>query len=198
MRVTLFDPGVGNLHSLAKAIQWALPAAVVVESADAERAIGSDVLVLPGVGAFAHAAALLERDRPVLRKAISNGLPTIGICLGMQLLFDESEEGEGAGLGLIPGRVERLRTARVPHMGWSRVAACGDPGLPLDGAFYFAHSFVCRPANTECIVAETTIEGTRIPVAVRSGSMLGLQFHPEKSSRHGLLLLGAALKEVTR
>lgn len=198
MRVTLFDSGVGNLHSLSKAIQWALPTALVVESADAQRAVDSDVLVLPGVGAFSHAAALLEPHRAALRQAIGDGLPTIGICLGMQLLFDESEEGEGTGLGLITGRVERLRTARVPHMGWSRVAACGSPSLPLDGAFYFAHSFVCRPTDAACIVAETTIEGTRIPVAVRCGSMLGLQFHPEKSSKNGLLLLAAALKQVAR
>ncbi len=198
MRVTLFDSGVGNLHSLTKAIQRAMPSAVVVESSEVRRAVDSDVLVLPGVGAFSHAAALLERDLPALRGAIRNGLPTIGICLGMQLLFDESEEGDGAGLGLIRGRVERLRVARVPHMGWSHVAAKGDPGLPLDTAFYFAHSFVCRPTDKACVIAETTIGDTPIPAAVRAGRVVGFQFHPEKSSHGGLTLLAAALRLVTQ
>lgn len=198
MRVTLFDTGVGNLHSLAKAIQWALPRAVVSESAEAERAVHSDVLVLPGVGAFSHAAALLAPDRAALREAIDGGLPTIGICLGMQLFFDESEEGEGAGLGLIPGRVERLRAARTPHMGWSRVAARSGTGLPLDGAFYFAHSFVCRPTDTACIAAEASLGDARIPAVVHRRNLIGFQFHPEKSSRNGLALLAAALRLVTR
>ena len=198
MRVTLLDFGVGNLHSLSKAISRAQPGALLVESRDVQRAVGSDVLVLPGVGAFSHAAALLEQDLPLLRDAILRGLPTIGICLGMQLLFDESEEGHGRGLGVIPGRVERLRTPRVPHMGWSRVAPKGEPELPLDAAFYFAHSFVCRPSNAACVIAEATIGETRIPAAVRQGSLVGFQFHPEKSSRNGLALLAAALKLVTR
>src|SRR4051812_23218126 len=106
MRVTILDYGVGNLHSLAKAVESS-QSQVSVER-DPTRAVDTDALILPGVGAFAPAAAHLAAARTTVRAAIRNGLPTLGICLGMQLLFDDSEEGAGAGLGIVAGRVVQL------------------------------------------------------------------------------------------
>lgn len=117
MKVTLFDYGTGNLHSLAKALE-AGGARVQVE-ADPTAAVDADALVLPGVGAFGAAAARLSAAAGELRAALDDGFPCLGICLGMQLLFDGSEEGPGVGLGVVPGRVRRLRAARVPQMGWN-------------------------------------------------------------------------------
>src|SRR4051812_25396511 len=119
MRVTIFDYGAGNLHSLAKALEQA-DVDVTIET-DPARAIDGDALVLPGVGAFGAAAARLAPGRAAMRHAITDGLPTIGICLGMQLLFYSSDEGDGAGLGLIPGRVSRLAAERVPQIGWNDI-----------------------------------------------------------------------------
>ena len=112
MRVTVFDYGAGNLHSLVKAL--ATPGTDVCVEPDPVRTVDTDVLVLPGVGAFAPAAERLAPGREAAREAVARGLPCLGICLGMQLLFDGSEEGPGLGLGLIPGRVTRLRARRVP------------------------------------------------------------------------------------
>ena len=116
MRVTIFDYGAGNLHSLAKAL--ASPGVTVRVEADTSAAAEADLLVLPGVGAFGAAAGAVAG----LRDAVAGGLPTIGICLGMQLLFESSDEGAGRGLGVIRGRVRRLRARRVPHMGWNALS----------------------------------------------------------------------------
>lgn len=194
-RVTIFDYGAGNLHSLAKALTM-IGVDVRIET-DPQRAIDTDVLVLPGVGAFGQAAERLAPGREEMREAIRGGVPTIGICLGMQLLFDESEESEGRGLGVIPGRVTRLRAARVPQIGWNSIDEPRD-GLfrraPLSTAYY-ANSFVCRPEDPETAIAWSTHEGDRFPAAVRAGSVVGMQFHPEKSSAAGVRLLRGFLEE---
>jgi imidazole glycerol-phosphate synthase subunit HisH len=196
MRVTIFDYGAGNLHSLAKALESA-NAEVLVET-DPVRATETDVLVLPGVGAFGAAAARLAPGRAEMRAAIVAGLPTIGICLGMQLMFYTSDEGAGAGLGLIPGRVSRLDAERVPQIGWNTLIDSRDPLLevaPLPIAYY-ANSFVCRPTNDSAVVAWSEHEGDRFPAVVRAGSALGVQFHPEKSSVAGVRFLHAFLDEA--
>jgi glutamine amidotransferase len=198
MRVTIFDYGAGNLHSLAKAIERG-GVDVHIES-DPVRAVGTDVLVLPGVGAFGAAAARLAPGRDAMRDAIAGGLPAIGICLGMQLLFDASDEGGGAGLGLIPGRVSRLRAERVPQIGWNTVDEARDPlfdAAPLAIAYY-ANSFVCRPEEPSSVIAWSVHEGDRFPAAVRAGGAIGVQFHPEKSPSGGLRLLHAFLDEARR
>jgi glutamine amidotransferase len=201
VRVVIFDYGAGNLHSLAKAL--AMPEAgidVTIET-DPVRAADGDVLVLPGVGAFAQAAERLAPGRNAMRAAIAGGLPTLGICLGMQLMFDESEEGGGpdAGLGIVPGRVTRLKAHRVPQIGWNAVEQVGDDPLfaaaPLDVAYY-ANSFVCRPNDPRAVTAWSDHEGDRFAAAVRAGpegNVVGVQFHPEKSSTAGVRFLRAFL-----
>lgn len=199
MRVTVFDYGAGNLHSLVKALEG-VDVEVRVET-DPASAIGNetDVLVLPGVGAFGAAADRLAPGRDAMRSAIANGLPTIGICLGMQLLFDGSDEGAGAGLGVIPGRVTRLHAVRVPQIGWNDVTPV--PGEPLFTAApvamaYYANSYVCRPASPGVVTAWTEHDGDRFPAAVRAGRAVGVQFHPEKSSTPGVAFLRAFLDDA--
>ena len=186
MRITLFDYGAGNLHSLAKALD--APGATVRIEEDPRRAIDTDLLVLPGVGAFASAAERLAPGREAMREAILGGLPTLGICLGMQLLLDEGDEGPGRGLGVVPGRVERLSAVRVPQIGWNRLEEVTDPLLTdaaLDMAYY-ANSFVCRPADPSAAIAWSTHEDDRFVAAVRVANAIGVQFHPEKSSAAGV------------
>lgn len=199
MRVALLDLGVGNLHSLEKALVAASGDATVEVETEASRALGADLVVLPGVGAFSPAAARLAPFRRELAGAIASGLPCIGICLGMQLLFDASDEGEGEGLGVFAGRVTRLKTPRTPHMGWSPIVPdAGAPAWPWPSSVYYAHSFACRAVDARDVVATTTLEGDTFPAVVRKHRAVGCQFHPEKSSREGVALLGAILREVTR
>jgi len=196
VRVTIFDYGAGNLHSLAKAIEDA-SVSVRLET-DPVAAVDTDLLVLPGVGAFGAAAARLAPGRDVMRAALDEGLPCLGICLGMQLLFDRSDEGGGEGLGVIPGTVTRLDARRVPHIGWNTLDDVRDPlftRAPLPLA-YFANSYVCRPSSGAAVTAWTTHETDRFPAAVRRGRTVGVQFHPEKSSGAGVRLIHAFLDEV--
>jgi len=196
MRVTIFDYGAGNLHSLAKAIEGGGVEVRIEE--DPTLAIDTDALVLPGVGAFGAAAGRLAPGRTAMREAIARGLPTLGICLGMQLLFEASDEGEGAGLGVIPGRVSRLAAQRVPQIGWNALESAHDPLFdvaPLSIAYY-ANSFVCRPADPSGVIAWSQHEGDRYPAAVRAGTAVGAQFHPEKSSTAGVRWLHAFLDEA--
>ena len=196
-RVTIFDYGAGNLHSLAKALTVA-GADVVLESDPIRAVSDTDALVLPGVGAFGAAAARLLPGRAAVAGALADGLPCLGICLGMQLLFEASDEGRGAGLGILPGRVSRLTAERVPQIGWNAIDDAADPlfdAAPMPLA-YFANSYVCRPASTNAVVAWSTHETDRFPAAVRIGRTVGVQFHPEKSSRAGLGFLRAFLDQM--
>jgi glutamine amidotransferase len=189
MRVNVFDYGAGNLHSLAKALTS--PGVELVVETDPMRAIDADVLVLPGVGAFGAAAERLAPGRDAMRDAILGGLPLIGICLGMQLLFEASDEGEGEGLGVIAGRVTGLRASRVPHIGWNTIEPRGARELPvaLPATAYFANGFACRPAFEPVVAAWTTHETDRFPAVVQAGTAVGVQFHPEKSSTAGIRFL---------
>jgi glutamine amidotransferase len=199
MRVTIFDYGAGNIHSLAKAIA-AYGATVVVEP-DPIRAVDTDVVVLPGVGAFGAAAERLEPGRDAMRTALAGGLPCLGICLGMQLLFEKSDESmpNAHGLAVLRGRVTRLRARRVPQIGWNSIEPVGD--VLLDRAplthVYYANSYVCRPTDDRIVTAWSTHESDRFPAVVRAGRTVGVQFHPEKSSRPGVSFLHAFLDDVT-
>jgi imidazole glycerol-phosphate synthase subunit HisH len=197
MRITLFDYGAGNLHSLAKALRG--DGRDVRFETNARSALETDVLVLPGVGAFEPAAQALAGGRDAMRDAIRSGLPCLGICLGMQLMFDGSDEGAGAGLGVFAGRVTKLHTPRTPQIGWNSLDDANDPmfrDARLQTAYY-ANSFVCRPADASVVTAWSTHEGDRFPAAVRSGATVGVQFHPEKSSAPGLAFVREYLDVIS-
>jgi glutamine amidotransferase len=196
--VTVFDYGAGNLHSLAKAI--AGDGVDVAFETDPALSVSTDVLILPGVGAFGTAAARLAPGRTAMRRALEAGLPCLGICLGMQLLFESSEEGEGAGLGFIPGTVTRIAARRAPHIGWNTVDQATDPLLAAAvlPVAYFANGFVCRPHSVADVIAWTTHETDRFASAVRRGNTVGVQFHPEKSSGAGVRFIHAFLDEAGR
>lgn len=181
MVVTIFDYGAGNIHSLSKALD--IGGIEIRLERDPIASLETDALVLPGVGAFSNAAAQLSGAASQVRDKILSGLPTLCICLGMQLLFDNSEEGPGSGLGVIPGRVRRLRAERIPQIGWNEVESYDD-SLPT--VAYFANSYVCEPHDDECIMAYTTHENDRFACAVSVANCVGVQFHPEKSSVAGV------------
>lgn len=201
--VALLDYEMSNLRSVGKAFER-LGARVRVAARPAE-ARGMDALVLPGVGRFGAAMERLEEHdfTGMLRDAAAEGTPVLGICLGLQLLFDESEESPGVpGLGLIPGVVRRLRTDRkVPHIGWSEVAwrpgtvLAPEGGGPADRTYYFVHSYACEPVDDDD-VRGTAAHGPGFVAAAGRGPVAGVQFHPEKSSRAGLALLGRWLHAV--
>lgn len=198
MRVTMFDYGAGNLHSLAKALSTE-NVDLRIET-DPLAAVNTDVLVLPGVGNFIVAADRLAPARDAMRDAIRRGLPTLGVCLGMQLLFDASDEGAGTGLGVIPGRVTTLDAKRTPQIGWNSIDEARDPlfdAAPLPIAYY-ANGFACRPDDQSSVIAWTTHETDRFPAAVRVGRAVGVQFHPEKSSTAGVRFVRAFLEEAAR
>lgn len=199
MKLSIFDYGAGNLHSLIKTLER--PGIGVRIDSDPAIAVTADALVLPGVGAFPAATrALGDTGRARMRDAIRDGLPTIGICLGMQLLFDGSDEGGNAGLGVIAGRVDRLRAARVPQIGWNQLELGAARDTLLDASelrtAYFANSFVCRPDDESVVTAWSTHESDRFPAMVRVGRCTGVQFHPEKSSTAGVSFVHAWLREV--
>ncbi|MDP9405903.1 MAG: imidazole glycerol phosphate synthase subunit HisH [Actinomycetota bacterium] len=201
-RVAVLDYGAGNLRSAQRALERA--GADVVVTDDAATAAGSDGLVVPGVGHFgqcvrAFRAAGLER---LVRDWVDGGRPLLGVCVGMQILYAGSEEDPQAeGLDVLPGRVRRLPDAvTVPHMGWNTVAARRDDPL-LDGVAgqqaYFVHSFYAEPADDAHVVA-TTDYGPGFPAVVRVASVVGTQFHPEKSADVGAHLLANWVAEVRR
>jgi imidazole glycerol-phosphate synthase subunit HisH len=194
MNVTVFDYGAGNLHSLRRALEAA--GARVAFEADPERLLAGDLLVLPGVGAFGQAAARIAPARVRVAQALRDGHPCLGVCLGMQLLFDSSEEGAGQGLGFFGGGVRRLATRRVPHMGWNRIEWQGAAEPALRSA-YFAHGYAADAAASHT-VATAQHEGRTFAAAVAHARTLGVQFHPEKSGVEGVRWLAARVKGLAR
>jgi len=194
--IVLFDYGVGNLHSLGKAL-GRRGHDVRIEH-DAQNLGAADALVLPGVGAFGPAAAALGAHRERMLQALGDGIPCLAICLGMQLLFDASAESEGTGLGWIAGQVRRLAAARVPQMGWNGVETQPDP--LFDGVTglvaYYANSYVCDAVDAAAVIAWTDYMGDRFAAAVRRGRTWGVQFHPEKSAAPGLRIIDNFLDEI--
>ncbi len=194
--IAVVDYGMGNLRSVQKAMEQAgYPAAIVSTPQELRQARG---IVLPGVGAFGDTMDNLKAQRldETLTEEIAGGKPFLGICLGLQVLFESSEEmGMHAGLGLLPGRVRRFTgDLKVPHMGWNQVALRRDrsnplfEGIPDHSYFYFVHSYYVEPAEDAPISGETGY-GITFTSMVAHGNAFGVQFHPEKSSRLGLRLL---------
>ncbi|MDP1889456.1 MAG: imidazole glycerol phosphate synthase subunit HisH [Gemmatimonadaceae bacterium] len=196
MTITVFDYGAGNLHSLVKVLE-STGRSVHLET-DLRRALATKLLVLPGVGAFSAAASRMADARAEARDALRAGLPCLGICLGMQLLFDASDEGPGAGLGFLAGRVTRLDATRVPQIGWNTLDDVSDPLFARAAlrTAYYANAFVCRPTDPAPVVAWSTHESDRFPAAVRIGNTLGVQFHPEKSSAPGVEFIRRFIDDI--
>lgn len=196
MNVALIDYGTGNLHSLAKALQSG--GATVSIEADAGEAVRADAIVLPGVGSFGAAATQLSTGGVALNTAIASGTPCLGICLGMQLLFETSEEGPGTGLCALRGHVRRLHARRLPHMGWNDVNMIDDPLFSRIDSLtaYYANSYVVQPADESEVIAWTQYGSERFPAAVRRDRVWGVQFHPEKSGAPGLRLIHNFLAQV--
>jgi glutamine amidotransferase len=203
--IGIVDYGAGNRRSVEKAVERVGARAVLSADHDALRA--TDGLVLPGVGAFPAGMQLLRDGGfdEFLHERAAAGVPIFGACLGMQLLFDGSTEHDGAtGLGLIPGTIRRLQAPglKLPHIGWSDVRWTGTSplleGLPDPAIFYHVHSYVPHPQDDADVLGVSQY-GTPFTSVVARGSIFGAQFHPEKSSVHGLRMLAnfAALSART-
>lgn len=193
--IGIVDYGMGNLRSVLKALHHLGHKAEWVSGPEAVR--GLSRLVLPGVGAFPDAMRALEERRltPAIREFVRSGRPLLGICLGMQVLFSESEEfGRNAGLDLIPGRVVRFSAGglKVPHMGWNTLTVTRPSPLFGDfragGAVYFVHSYYCVPKDSGVVTA-TADYGGAFAATVQHENIIACQFHPEKSQAVGLRLL---------
>ncbi len=192
--IAIIDYGVGNLRSIEKAFAAVGRHADI--SGELTRLREAKALVLPGVGAFSACMKALTEfgfDRLICER-VRQGVPLLGICVGMQILFEESEEfGNTAGLGLLRGCVRRFNgDLRVPHVGWNQVVQCQiDPlfaRIEAGSFFYFVHSYFCDPADSEVVVGETDYGDRYASVVVRE-NICGVQFHPEKSQAAGLQLL---------
>lgn len=192
--ITILDYAINNLHSVEKAFHH-LQIPVEVAS-QPERILAAEKLVLPGVGAFADAMANLENKGlvEVLKEKVRQETPILGVCLGLQLFFSESEEfGQHSGLDFLPGKVKRLpATVSVPHIGWNQLhLQQADPlldGIADNSFVYFVHSYYADPASNRDVLA-TTDYGLEFPAIVRRGNVWATQFHPEKSQEVGLRLL---------
>jgi imidazole glycerol-phosphate synthase subunit HisH len=197
--VTVVDYGAGNLRSLRAALER-LDAKVEVTS-DPGAVEHSRILIVPGVGAAGPAMQRLRAAglADAITAAAQGGGHVLGICLGLQLLFDRSEEGDTECLGLLPGVVRRIDWARtVPHMGWNDVAPVNGESLAgaLPAVCYFAHTYVAEPAEDADVLATTELEGRQFPSAVARGRVAAVQFHPERSGPAGRALLAVLLRRA--
>jgi len=201
--IGIVDYGMGNLFSVSKALER-LGADYFI-SADKTKLLQADALILPGVGSFRDAMERLPAD--TIKEFAAAGKPLLGICLGMQLLFEESEEnGPAKGLGLLPGRVRRFtgrtqhgESYKVPHMGWNRLKFVKESPLLknlTEDYVYFVHSYYVDAENSDVLLAKTDYH-KQISAIVGMNNILGMQFHPEKSSRLGMALLNNFLQMAT-
>ncbi len=198
--VAIFDYGAGNLLSLKIALQKVgLPAKIRSAS---KQLSDADAIVLPGVGNFSAARQKLDSTKETILEAVESGVPLLGICLGLQLFFEGSEEGPGSGLGLFEGKTIRLPDmVKVPHMGWNTLSIVKDnallEGIDNDAYVYFVHSLYPLPTRRDLIYTETNY-GTKFASTVASKNVFGTQFHPEKSGDIGLRLLKNFAKIVAK
>lgn len=194
--IAIIDYDAGNIKSVEKAMHYLGQEVEITR--DRERILEADKVILPGVGAFGDAMGKIRRYglEEVIRQVAEQGTPFLGICLGLQLLFEESEESPGVkGLGILKGKIRRLpggEGLKIPHMGWNTLELAGEgrlfKGVPEEPFVYFVHSYYLE-AQEEEIVKAVTWYGTKIHASVEKGNVFACQFHPEKSSSTGLLML---------
>ena len=194
-KIVIIDYGMGNLHSVNKAMKYV--GAEVEVTSEATKIAKADKVILPGVGAFGDCMLNLEKYGlvPVIKETLASGKPFLGICLGLQLLFEGSEEAAGIqGLGFFKGQVEKIKTdLKVPHMGWNSLVLKNPSPLlakSADGYVYFVHSFHAVPEDKAIITAVCNY-GIEVTAAVGRANVQAVQFHPEKSSKVGLGILQA-------
>ena len=200
LKIAILDYGVGNLYSLISAIEkMNITPNIVANVPDSSQV---DILILPGVGSFTPACDHLSSLKHDIFNLINKGVRIFGICLGLQLFFENSEEGPGDGLGIFKGKIVRLPSnMTVPHMGWNNLHKVNNSYL-LDGIddgswLYFVHSYYPLPDNDDIIVAETTY-GDTFPIIVSNDEVSGTQFHPEKSGKTGLQILNNFITSCRR
>ena len=192
MRIAIFDYGAGNIFSLKEALKRNGAEVTVIR--DMDGLYKYDGLVLPGVGNFDPAIRSIEKDAANLNAAIDKGMPVMGICLGMEMLFDRSEEGKLEGLKILDGDVVMLPKGKVkvPHMGWNNLKIKGKSrflkGVKDNSWVYFVHSYRAAPVHKEIVVA-TSEYGASVPAVVERGNLVGVQFHPEKSGEVGSTMI---------
>jgi len=199
LNIAVVDYGMGNIRSVSKALEHVAPGAAVLVTSDPEAIRASERVVVPGQGAMPDCMRQLQASgarEAVIEAARSK--PFLGICIGLQMLFERGEEGDTAGLGLLPGRVPKFSAAvtdaglKIPHMGWNEVVqerphALWD-GIPDRGRFYFVHSYYPQPRDRELTSGSCTY-GVSFTCAVARDNIFAVQFHPEKSQNSGLKLL---------
>jgi glutamine amidotransferase len=202
--IAVIDYDMGNLHSACKGLEKVGATPKITDSPlDLEKA---DAIVLPGVGSFDPAVRQIRSrhlEAPI-KAAIASGKPFLGICLGLQILFDASEEGKEAGLGIISGTVRRFRSEpniTIPHMGWNQLHFTQPryplwQGLPIDSHVYFVHSYYVAPLDANVIAATVTHGSQTVTAAIAQDNLIAVQFHPEKSSDNGLKILANFVSQV--
>lgn len=196
--IAIIDYGAGNLRSIRRALET--NGAETVITSDPEVVRNADAVVLPGVGHAGHAIGEIERRglTPAIRDTVESGKPFLGICVGMQVLFEHQQEGDTQGFGFLKGNVRAIEGAtKLPHIGWNQIASGNSDDALDQGYFYFVHSFVAEPANPGDIAA-TSNYGEEFAVLVKSGNIWGTQFHPEKSGPAGIEFLATWVNEVDR
>lgn len=196
--ITVIDSGAGNIGSVLNMIKYVGGTAAVVR--DAQGVLSGRKILLPGVGSFDNAMTRLENLGLIepLKESAAQGALLLGICLGMQLLANRSEEGNLEGLGLIPGQVRRFQflgadtSLKIPHMGWNRASPAKDhpliDGLDDDARFYFVHSYHFECDDSDSILLRSSYGGV-FTSGIQRGNVMGVQFHPEKSHRYGMKLI---------
>lgn len=196
--IAIIDYGAGNLRSIRRALET--NGAETTITSDPEVVRQADAVVLPGVGHAGHAIGEIERRglTPAIKDSVESGKPFLGICVGMQVLFEHQQEGDTQGFGILKGNVREIEGAeKLPHIGWNQISTtAGEEELDA-GYFYFVHSFVAQPTNPDDIAATSTY-GEEFPVLVKSGNVWGTQFHPEKSGPAGIEFLATWVNEVDR
>lgn len=195
--IAVIDYDMGNLHSACKGLEKAGATTKITDSA--KEIAQADAIVLPGVGSFDPAMEhLQERDLIYpIQQAVKSGKPFLGICLGLQILFESSEEGKKQGLGIIKGKVRRFKSEpnlTIPHMGWNTLNLTQNQhplwkNIPLNPYLYFVHSYYVEPVEKEVIASQVTHGTQTVTASIAQDNLMAVQFHPEKSSDYGLQIL---------